>query len=195
MPSPNGSTAASIINLSGNPDIDSLLGGSKWGGGIGQGFSLSYSFFNEGLSYYATNYSSDNEHLAAYRLSSGQITSIRSALQNWSTVTNLNFQEVQDSASWAGDLRFAGYRNMDLQTAAWAYYPTTAPVGGDVWIGPSTNDSTPNAGSYDFHTFIHEIGHALGLKHTFETETGNNNILSGSYDNARYSVMSYNAIS
>lgn len=193
MPSPNGSTAASYISLSGNTHIDSLLGGSKWGGSLGQGFSLSYSFFSEGLSYYATDYSSDNEYLAAYRLTSGQMTSIRNALQSWGTVTNLSFQEVQDSATWTGDLRFAGYSDMGSQAAAWAYYPTTAPVGGDVWIGPATNDTAPLAGTYDFHTFVHEIGHALGLKHTFETESDNNNILSGIYDDARYSVMSYNA--
>lgn len=193
MPSPSSYFQATDIGLSGLNHIDSLLGGSKWGGALGTAASLTYSFLIPGVSRYVSDYSGDNEYTNAYALTAAQKTAARLALTSWSEVANLGFSEVIDSASVAGDLRFGGYHGMGDSAAAWAYYPFEAPVGGDVWIGPSTNDANPTSGSYDFHTFVHEIGHALGLKHTFETESNNNNILSGIYDDARYSVMSYNA--
>ncbi|MBH2033804.1 MAG: M10 family metallopeptidase, partial [Pseudomonadales bacterium] len=192
MPSPTDATPGSYIDLSGNNLIDSLVAGTKWGSGAGTYASLTYSFFVSGQSYYATNYSDDNEYLAAYVLSIKQQTAITNALQKWSTVANLTFSQVSDSMTSTGDLRFSGYVNMPNDVAAWAYYPSQSPSGGDTWVGPSTAEETPTPGTYDFMTFTHEIGHAIGLKHPFESEPDNNNTLPAAYDDVRYTVMSYN---
>lgn len=68
--------------------------------------------------------------------------------------------------------------------------------GGDVWlnnlkpVGASevpwtAADFAPNG--YGYGTLIHELGHALGLKHPFEPDY----VLDNSLDNTAYTVMSY----
>ena len=65
---------------------------------------------------------------------------------------------------------------------------------GDVWFGifyqGTPNDyATPAAGNYAWHTHLHEIGHALGLKH------GHENSLDGpvpaNVDSVEFTVMTY----
>jgi serralysin len=193
MPNYQGSTPFSLIPLAGTEFINALLVGSKWGGGLGYSASLTYSFHIPGISRYANGYSEDNEHQNAYALTDTQKDAISSALASWGAVANLTFTKVADTVSGTvGDLRFGGYYGMESDTAAWAYYPFDAPIAGDVWIGPITSQSYPQPGSYDYLTFTHEIGHALGLKHPFDEEFNNSSVLSGRFDDVRYSVMSYN---
>ncbi|HLD65645.1 MAG TPA: hypothetical protein VJA19_06360 [Pseudomonas sp.] len=119
MPTPNGTTPYSDIALSNTLSIDSLVYGSKWGGALGTGVSLSYSFLSND-SLFANNYSSDNEYANSYQLSANQKTAITSALGSWSAVANIDFALINDSTTSAGDLRFGGYAGMGDQAAAWA---------------------------------------------------------------------------
>ncbi|WP_064120481.1 M10 family metallopeptidase [Pseudomonas fluorescens] len=154
--------------------------------------SLTYSFVVPGVSVFAINYSADNEYKAAYALTGAQQLGVMSALDTWSAVANITFQLTTETSNSVGDMRFGGYSLLDADSAAWAYTPSEPPNGGDVWIGPNTNDPAPGKGTYDFMTFVHEIGHAIGLKHPFTPSSNNKLTLDSSLDDVAFTVMSYN---
>ncbi|ABA76442.1 MULTISPECIES: M10 family metallopeptidase C-terminal domain-containing protein [Pseudomonas] len=193
MPTPLGNTESRISFLTGNPDVNSLISGTQWlPFGSSPTVDLTYSFIAPRTSYFANAYSSVNEYNAVFSLYTGQKTAISNALSTWSAVANVTFTMVRESAASVGDLRFGGYSGMDNKTAAWAYLPDNTPKGGDVWIGPSTDELFPSKGSYDYLTFVHEIGHAIGLKHPFSAGTLNPTVLQPLLDDVKYTVMSYN---
>ncbi|MCE0460644.1 M10 family metallopeptidase C-terminal domain-containing protein [Pseudomonas uvaldensis] len=143
-------------------------------------------------SYFASSYSDFDEYEAGYVLTAAQQTGIRSALDKWASVANVKFTEVGESLANVGDLRFGGYAGMDSDTAAWGYFPANTPSGGDVWLGPITNDPSPVKGTYDYLVFMHEIGHALGLKHPFSPGLSNSTVLASQLDDVSNTIMSYN---
>ena len=78
-------------------------------------------------------------------------------------------------------------------------YPGTSAMAGSVWFNPKYNSGTGNlvcpcCGQWGHQTYIHELGHALGLRHP-----GNYNGGAPSYakdarylqDSLQYTVMSY----
>ena len=196
MPTPKTYSFSFPASLTGNAVVDSLISGQYWLGSNWSPFgqtSLSYSFMAPGTSYFAINYSPVNEYNALYELTLGQKAAATSALGAWSTVANVSFTLTSDTLTNVGDLRFGGYRLMDNKTAAWAYFPDNAPAAGDVWIGPQTDDPNPSKGTYDYMTFVHEIGHALGLKHPFDVSATNKTLLDPAFDDVHFTVMSYNS--
>jgi Ca2+-binding RTX toxin-like protein len=165
-----------------------VASGDKWNDGGSPAVTLTFSF-PTGTAYHASNYS---EWSSWFSLDSSERTALRSALSTLSHFANVTFVETSDTSTNVGELRFAFSNTLDNDEAAHAYYPWSHASAGDVWFNPDFFNSDGGGipvGSYDYLTILHEVGHALGLKHTFTTP----NAIAASADNYLYSIMSYTA--
>jgi serralysin len=83
----------------------------------------------------------------------------RAAFQAWQDVANLTFVETTDPANITLD---------DAQGGAFANFNSTGGVTTSATVNVQANwsgEANPGLDSYTFQTFIHEIGHTLGLGH------------------------------
>ncbi|BAY81507.1 metalloprotease [Calothrix parasitica NIES-267] len=166
--------------------IEALIGGKSW-----TNKTITYSFMNQVPDYYANDADERNQFIA---FSETQQAAARAALELYSEVSGLNFVEVSDAGE-GGTIQF-GTANME-HGSAHAYFPSNSSLGGDVWLNNRVSSNLDSSnGSYGFLTLIHEIGHALGLKHPGNYNAGGGGTpapyLYPELDNYQYSVMSYN---
>jgi serralysin len=105
------------------------------------------------------------------------------------SVEGFTLANFESGAASTSTLRFA--QSSDPATA-YAYFPTTDVHGGDVWFGTNYDYTAPQAGNYAWHTMLHELGHALGLKHAHE-KYGSFGLMASANDDVEYTVMSYKA--
>jgi serralysin len=163
--------------------ISALMSGYKWGS-----TTITYSFYSDavfGGSYYGGEVVSE--------VSDQVKQNVRAIMAWYGTMLNLNFVEVAETSSKIGLIRVM---RSNGPSYAYAYYPssdTMFSVTGDVHLNPSydrlgdTNGFQNPAGEHGYLALIHEIGHALGLKHPFD---GTPN-LPADEDNHSHTVMSY----
>ena len=184
----NGSgTGTAAVAASGVQYIDGLLSGVRWNGAI------TYSDPDSAADYQASH---PENFTNLTQLSASQLAMVHAVL-NDSTYTQLpgaysySVEGITNlsitygiSGSGSSTIRLV---NTDDPGTAYAYYPSTGVWGGDVFFGPSGD--FPTMGNYDAYTIIHEIGHALGLKHGHET--GGYGALPFATDSMEFSVMTY----
>jgi len=169
------------VTSTGDQDIDGVLSSSAW-----SGLNLTYSFPTLS-SYYGSHYGSGEpqDHFSA--LNESQERAAREAFAMIAAVTNLTFTEVSETATTHATLRLA---NSDTPPAAWTYLPDTTDAAGDSWFGRSNGwFDDPVLGSYGYYGFIHEILHAVGLKHG--QETGGFGAMTDAHDSMEFSVTTY----
>ncbi len=162
--------------------VDGLIRGLVW-----DQTALTYSF-PDSASDYETNYSSKNEPNTFGALNTTQENAAHYSVAQYAAISGLTFEYWGDDAGeddGDADLRFA---ESSAPSTAWGYYPSNSYVGGDTWYNPD-NYNSPNVGTYAYHTFLHEVGHALGLKHGHETSGPG--AVPDAYNSMEYTVMTY----
>jgi serralysin len=185
----------------GDAYIDGLLIGTKWSG------SFTFSFPQTTGQYQAGNAEADvGSGFAPVTFQQREATrAILTGLtfagtSNVMTATNVNsFISVSVSEDGGngnglngnGDIRLG--QSNDANPTAYAYYPNNNANGngGDVWFGTAENYTDPIMGNYAYHTHIHELGHAMGLKHSHELGGVANVAVPSNRDAIEWTVMSY----
>jgi len=205
MATPTTGGSYTYVADSGTQSIDALLVGFKWGGGVGTGTTVTFSFPTYDSSWYAPFYSGWEPNAPGY----GEIgylaqQGVVNALQAWSDVANISFQQVADNADTVGDIRVAETDGGEMDPFTGAY-TWVAPGGGDIGGAPQVGDIWVNSvppvytgyftweGKYGYHVLNHELGHAIGLDHPFnpydptDPDTG----LTVAQNTYKYTVMAY----
>ena len=110
------------------------------------------------------------------------------------SVIDLHFVETTN-ANGANTIAFAN--NAQTGSAGYARYPSDSAIGSDLFLNSATTGNlTPRDGEYAALTLIHELGHALGLKHPFSKPDATGDVDGGPYlppseDTTTWTVMSY----
>jgi Ca2+-binding RTX toxin-like protein len=171
---------------SGNRNIDAEIGGSKW-----TGTNITFSFATS-----ASNYFSGYAEASGFiEFNAAQKTAARASLAMVAEYTGLTFTEITETNTVHATIRFAQTSNAVEIPSAAAYYPGDYSKAGDVWFGTTGQPfyTTPAKGNWGMATMMHEIGHALGLKHGHEnlTASGGSQALSPEVDGQSWSLMTY----
>lgn len=193
---------ATTTGSSGSTYIDSVLYGTRWNGAI------TYSFPDPTVSLPWNPYT--HSATGVTQVSFEQRQAVRYILEgtsafdggpimrygSYEAVCNLSISETsfQDTSS---DLMIAQCDTFDganLGSARVADFPelSNPKSAGDVWFGDDGEQyRNPVLGTYAWVTHIHELGHALGLKHPHQAYGTFNQIMPADRDSLEFTVMTY----
>ena len=107
-------------------------------------------------------------------------------------ILNVKFEESNTSEGF-NNLVIA--QSIQANTSGFSYFPNNYfQLGSDIFI--SKDYAKPlilpsRYTNYDYETLLHEIGHALGLKHPFEGHLNNLSVLNAYEDQTKFTAMSY----
>jgi serralysin len=174
---------ATAVNVSAtnNADIDGLLAGTKWSG------TISYSFPTSS-STYANPYSGVSEPTTSGFATAP--TQMQAAI-NYAIALIKSYTGASITYNGTGSTDIMVAQSPAANPTSYAYYPGNYAAGGDIWFGTQYDYTQAKLGNYYFTTALHELGHALGLKHSQETGGVANVAVPSAHDDSEYTVMSY----
>ncbi|MGG5809407.1 M10 family metallopeptidase [Falsiroseomonas sp. CW058] len=191
---PAGTAARLHLVASGRAEVDALLSGFAWAEGDPVTFA-----FPDSAADYEPFYGASEPARGFARIGEAMRDAVRLILTGedggaagapgspGAPVTGFTLLSLVEAAidGWA-DLRIS---RSSAPVTAWAYYPNGR-EGGDVWFGNRHGFDAPRLGTYQFAVAVHELGHALGLKHPHESWNGYGALEAG-WDSLEFTVMSY----
>lgn len=196
FPTPSTRADIGVATTSGDVEIDGLLYGTYLRTeATGDTIAISYSFPSPGSFFssdpdigYEANV--DEPWVGINALTTSQANQFRSILESVERLTNIDFQEITETSDQVGTLRITWTDFERDDFSAWAYFPSSSPVSSDIWL--ESSGLNPNTSNQLFqYLLIHELGHALGLKHPHESGQISGK-LSSDLDGVEYTIMSYN---
>ncbi len=170
------------VSATGNADIDGLLSGVAWTGTVTYSFPDSANDYSSGYGYGEPRASGFGS------ISSKQKAVVHTIMDQVKAYTNLDLQYAGTNGA---DIKIA--QSSEANPTAYAYYPGNYEEGGDIWFGTNYNFRSPTPGTYQYHAHLHEIGHALGLKHAHDESGPGSTHVPDHHDSLEYSVMTYHS--
>lgn len=184
------------VGLSHNRDIDGLLWGWKWGHK-----DITYSFPKSTGEFTQSGYGGVTNFQA---LSHQQIAAYEKIIDNYDGVCGLSFHRTNKIFA---DIRFGEADAINYGDAQGSHVPgnntaegnppdptRASSSWGDVWLTHDTYDK-PAYGSFAYAAgLMHELGHAMGLKHGHVSQKGHGTTfpsLPQSHNSYEYSIMTY----
>jgi cyclophilin family peptidyl-prolyl cis-trans isomerase/Ca2+-binding RTX toxin-like protein len=140
------------------------------------------------------SYDTDPDHKSGYTaFDATQKANTRTALSYIESLIDLNFIEI-DNPARLNAIAFA--LNQQSDSGGYSFAPADNFLASDVFLNRVEYNATLNPGTYGAQVLIHEIGHAIGLKHPFDAQDSDGGMaeppyLTGSEDSTQWTQMSY----
>lgn len=184
------------VKASGDQSIDGILDGSAW-----TATALDYSTPTSSASE-----ASDSEAAQGFRSISPAQKAVADCTLTGATavpgysaaqlgsVSSFTTETFTDVGTGPASIMLA---SSSLPATSETYTPGPGVQSGDVWFGqafdadPTLDLRTPARGNYAYFSVVHELGHALGLKHGNEAGGVANVALPAATDDVEYSIMTY----
>ena len=142
-------------------NIDALIRGRIWDTTTNK--NITFSFTDQASDY---SYTFESGRAFSGALNSQQQDAARMSLNHIAELIDVTFTELAFGSA-DGTLRYGEFTGIGTASA---YFPSGNEPGGDLNFHHMDYDA-PVVGNYQYSTFIHELGHAMGLKHGHETGT------------------------
>ena len=103
--------------------------------------------------------------------------------------------KIEETESVTGLNVLSISQSIQASSAGFSFFPNNFYyLGSDIFISKNYSNPLFLSGThtnYDYEILVHEIGHALGLKHPFESDRSNDITLTDYEDQTKFTAMSY----